>query len=370
MCSLQKHIKLTTPSFPPKQQFYDLIASIEASGCLTNSGDINRNFELNLCKYLGTKHLSLMSSGTMALTLAIKALNISGEIICTAFTSPATIMACHWNGLSPVFADIVPETCNLSPNAVEKLITTKTSAILAVHVYSHPCEIEQFELLSKKYGLKLIYDASHCFGANYKKKSLCCFGDISIVSFHATKVFNTAEGGAVICNDVGTKKRLDILKNTGIDQEHNIVEFGLNAKMSELHAAFGMALLPQIDNIIRKRKLAYNYYQELLSGVKGLKILVADKQYESNYAYLPIVINANEFGCSASKLFLELKKYNISSRRYFYPLISDTKLFANCKKDSLLNAKKLSDSILCLPLFETINKGDLAKICEVILKDF
>jgi dTDP-4-amino-4,6-dideoxygalactose transaminase len=373
MTKTSYNIPLVKPAFPPKAEFFQYIEEIEKSRILTNGGVFESRLESDLCDFLGANYISLMSSGSMALTLGIKALDLKGEIITTAFTSPATLMACYWNNLKPVFADVGFGNANLNPESVKKLIGQQTCAILPVHVYGYPCDIDGFEKLAEEFGLKLIFDAAHCFGANFNNKSLCTYGDMSVLSFHATKVFNTIEGGAVVCSEINLKQKLDVLKNTGISNDLVPSEFGLNAKMSEINASYGLALLPHVKSLIDKRKNAAKIYSELLKNIPGLEVYNFTEANGQNYSYYPVFINENDFGCNADALFLHLKNIGIVTRRYFSPLLTDTALFCNCCSDNLENAKKTARDILCLPLFDRISSNEVELVCSEIIslcKDF
>lgn len=367
MTKTRYNIPLVKPAFPPKAEFYKLLEEIEKSRILTNGGAFESRLESTLCDFLGAKHLSLMSSGTMALTLGLKALNLKGEIITSAFTSPATLMACYWNNLKPVFADVEFGGGNLNPESVRRMISSETCAILPVHVYGYPCDIVGFEKLAEEFGLKLIFDAAHCFGAEVNNKSLCTYGDMSVLSFHATKVFNTIEGGAVVCRDLDLKEKLDVLKNTGISKDLVPTDFGLNAKMSEVNAAFGLALMPYVKSLIESRKNAAKIYSELLQNIPGVKIYNSAEVVVENHSYYPIFVDENNFGCNADVLFLHLKNIGIITRRYFSPLLTDTDLFCNCRTDNLENAKKTAYDILCLPLFDSVSELELEIVCREIL---
>jgi dTDP-4-amino-4,6-dideoxygalactose transaminase len=324
-------ITVTRPSFPPMDELQYYFSKIYKSEVLTNCGEIHSAFEIALCKYLGIDHISLMSSGTSALMLALKSLNLTGEVITSAYTSVSTIQAICWNNLKPVFVDVQTEDCNIDVSEIERAITPETSAILPIHVYGNPCKTDEIQKLATKYHLKVIYDAAHCFGVTKKNKSILLSGDLSAISFHATKVFNTIEGGAVICKDIQTKRLLDALKNSGINSETSIAGYGLNAKLNEFQAAFGLSLLSCIDEKIETRRLAALFYKTNLKNIDGIRILTNKPDVKYNYTYFPIFIDANEYGITRDALFDKLTNENIFPRKYFYPLVSNYEIFKHYK---------------------------------------
>ncbi|MBN2776890.1 MAG: DegT/DnrJ/EryC1/StrS family aminotransferase [Bacteroidales bacterium] len=368
MSKVHKITRVTTPSFPPMDELKSYLSKIYQSEVLTNCGEIHSALEIALCNYLGVEHISLMSSGTSALMLAIKSLNLKGEVITSPYTSVSTIQAIYWNNLKPVFVDVQKTDCNIDVSEIEKAITPETSAILPIHVYGNPCKIDEIQKLATKYNLKVIYDAAHCFGVTKKNKSILLSGDISAISFHATKVFNTIEGGAVICKDSKTKKLLDALKNSGISSETSIAGYGLNAKLNEFQAAFGLSLLGCIDEKIENRRLATLLYKTNLKDVDGIRIISTKPDVKYNYTYFPIFIDSSIYGVTRDALFDKLTNENIFTRKYFYPLVSDYEIFKQYKRIALKNAEELSQNVICLPLFDTITKDQIHSICKIIRK--
>lgn len=366
MRKANKTIRVTHPSFPPMEELQSYLSKIYKSEVSTNCGEIHSAFEIALCKHLGIEYISLMSSGTSAIMLALKSLNLTGEVITSAYTSVSTIQAICWNNLKPVFVDVQTEDCNIDVSEIEKAITPETSAILPIHVYGNPCKIDEIQNLATKHNLKVIYDAAHCFGVTKKNKSILLSGDMSAISFHATKVFNTIEGGAVICKDFQTKKLLDALKNSGINSETSIAGYGLNAKLNEFQAAFGLSLLSCIDEKIEARRLATLLYKTNLKNIDGIRIIETRPDVKNNFTYFPIFIDSTMYGISRDALLKKLTNENIFPRKYFYPLVSEYEIFKKYKKTPLINAEKLSQNVLCLPLFDTITKDQIQSICKII----
>lgn len=359
-------IFLTKPFVPPLNEFLPYLDRIWESRRLTNGGPIHKEFEQALCDYLGVKHICLFANGTLALMIALKALRIEGEVITTPFTSPATIQAIYWNHLKPVFVDINETDLNIDPSAIESAITRQTAAILPVHIFGTPCNVDIINRIALKHKLKVIYDAAHSFGVEINGNSICNFGDLSVLSFHATKIFNTLEGGAIVCHDQNTKKHIDALKNTGLDNNHNLVGYGVNAKMNEIQAAFGLCQLNYVDEIIAKRKAATLQYKELLKDFKGLRMLTEWSGVKHNYSYFPIIIDPEEFGNDRDKLYDHLKNCNIITRKYFYPLVSDFPEFEIFKNRDLSIAEKIAKNILCIPLFYDITDEQIQRVVHSI----
>ena len=337
---------------------------------LTNGGPFHQQLEEALATYLGVKYISLFSNGTLALITALQALRISGDVITTPFSFVATTHSLWWNGIKPVFVDIEPETFTLDPLKIEAAITPHTTAILPVHVYGNPCKVQQIEKIAESYGLKVIYDACHSFGVKLNGHSLVNFGDLSILSFHATKVFNTFEGGAIVCHDEKTKIHIDQLKNFGFTGETTVVAPGINAKMNEMQAAFGLLQLKYIDYAITKRKELSKHYNNLLNGINGITLMHEIPGLQYNYAYYPILVNEEELGCSRDDLYEKLKKNNIFTRRYFYPLISDFptyKALPSSRSSNLPIATSVSSRILCLPIYPDLDINEISRICSHII---
>jgi len=332
-------------------------------------GKYHQQFEKELAEYLGVKYVCLFANGTLALMTALQALRITGEVITTPFSFVATTHALHWNGITPVFCDIEPEYCNIDPDKIESLITPKTTAILPVHVYGNPCQVDKIQKIADTYGLKVIYDACHAFGVKINGKSILNFGDLSFLSFHATKVFTTFEGGAIICHDEKMKKRIDFLKNFGFADEVTVVAPGINAKMNEFQAALGLLQLKYIDKAIEKRKKIAELYRVKLSGIKGIRFLNDIPGVKHNYAYFPIFIDEKEYGKSRDEVYEELKKHNIYTRRYFYPLISQFSPYKHHDSitlNPLLIAKEVTTSVLCLPIYTQLSASIVCNIVKVL----
>ncbi|MCU7835994.1 MAG: DegT/DnrJ/EryC1/StrS family aminotransferase [gamma proteobacterium symbiont of Taylorina sp.] len=363
-----KKIFITEPYLSPLEEFIPYLEKIWENKRLTNNGPFHEEFEKNLAQYLGVEYISLFANGTLALVTALQALRISGEVITTPYTFVATAHSLLWNNIKPVFADIEPDTYNIDPRKIEEAITPQTTAILPVHIYGYPCNIEAIQDIADNYGLKVIYDAAHTFGVKHQNQSLCSFGDLSVLSFHATKVFNTFEGGAIICPDLKTKQRIDYLKNFGIADETTVVAPGINGKMNELQAACGVLQLKYIDNQIKKRGLVDSFYREHLDCVRGITCLPLPTGVMYNYSYFPILIEPDYY-LERDQLYEKLKANNIFTRRYFYPLVSEYPMYRgldSASKNNLEFAYKKSRKILCLPIFPSISKEVLATIVSLI----
>ena len=362
-----KCIKTTSPLLPSIEEISTYINNIYASGQVTNGGDMLKSLEKALCDFLEVNYISLFSSGTLALTLAIKSLNLSGEVITTPFTHISTIQALYWNNLKPVFVDIDKSTLNISTKELEKAINSETSAILPVHVFGNPCNVKEIEQLATKNNLKVIYDAAHCFGVKINGKSILNYGNLSVLSFHATKVFNTIEGGAVICPDKDTKELLDALCNFGIDKNSQLIGFGTNSKMNEIQAAFGLSSLKLVDSAISNRKNSTLLYRKLLKNIKGISIIDIPDHITYNYIYFPILFDPIVFGATVSEIHDYLFLNHVHTKRYFYPLISDYDLFKNARKYDISNCKNISDNILCLPLSHLLTHNEIEYIVDLLL---
>ncbi len=362
-------IYVTQPSLPPFEEFSEYLKDIWDNKWLTNNGKFHQELEKELAEFLGVPYISLFSNGTLALITALQTLRITGEVITTPYSFVATAHALHWNDIKPVFADI-DEGFGLNPRLVESLITPKTTAILPVHVYGYPCKHKELEDICDRYGLKLIYDAAHAFGVKENNSSILNYGDLSILSFHATKVFNTFEGGAIICHDEKTKKRIDYLKNFGFADEVTVVGPGINAKMNEFQAALGLLQLKHFDKNIAGRKRAFETYKNLLSTIDGIDLQFPNSEIEWNYAYAAILIKREKYGKSRDELYEHLKKNGFYARRYFYPLISEFSTYSSLESaQNLPLAKSISRKVLCLPLFDELEEEQVKNICQLI-KDF
>jgi dTDP-4-amino-4,6-dideoxygalactose transaminase len=368
---IQKNIYVTQPFLPPLEEFLPYLEQIWESKWLTNGGPFHQQLEKELADYLGVEHLALFTNGTLALVTALQALRITGEVITTPFSFVATAHSLLWNGIKPVFVDIHPETFNLDPKKIEAAITPHTTAILPVHVYGNPCDVGKIQQIADTYGLKVIYDAAHAFGVNYKGESLLKHGDLSILSFHATKVFNTFEGGAIICPDAKTKKRVYDLKNFGYSDEVTVIAPGINAKMNELQAAFGLLQLKHVDKAIDRRREIDSLYREQLSLVSGIFCppLPADTTY--NHSYFPIMVST-EYPISREELYEKLRQYGIYARRYFYPLISEFPMYRglpSAAQSNLPIARKVAYQVLCLPIYPKLLDKEITRIVSLISGD-
>jgi dTDP-4-amino-4,6-dideoxygalactose transaminase len=364
-----KRIYITEPSLPPLEEFIPYLEEMWETKQLTNNGPFHQRFEKELAEYLGVKYVSVFTNGTLALIIALQALNVTGEVITTPFSFVATSHALWWNKIEPVFVDIEPETLTLDPDKVKAAINENTTAIMPVHVYGNPCKIEQLAKIADEYNLKLIYDAAHVFGVKVDGKSILNYGDLSVLSFHATKVFNTIEGGAIICYDEDTKNRIDNLKNFGIVDETTVVEPGINAKMNELQAAYGLLQLKYIDHFIELRKNVVELYRRQLRATSGINILDDDANVRHNYAYFPIFVDPSQYGTTRDELYDELKLNNVFGRRYFYPLISHFSPYnrlPSARPTNLPIAEKVARQVICLPLYPQISEEEVLSICQLI----
>ncbi len=359
---------VTRPALPPLSEFVEYLEKIWQSKILTNNGPFHQELEKELARYLGVEYLSLFSNGTLALVTALQVLRISGEVITTPFSFVATTHALWWNNIKPVFVDVEPETFNLDPTKIESAITPKTTALLPVHVYGNPCDVDKLRAICDIYGLRLIYDAAHTFGVKINGSSIVDFGDLSVLSFHATKVFNTFEGGAIVCHDEATKKRIDYLKNFGFAGETVVVAPGVNAKMNECQAALGLLQLKYIDENIKKRKAVADRYREGLRQIKGMSFLEDIPGVHHNYAYFPIFVDEAEYGYSRDVLYEELKRHNIYGRRYFYPLISTFPAYRSLESADPKNlsvASRVADQVICLPIFPDLEQEVQDRVIEI-----
>jgi dTDP-4-amino-4,6-dideoxygalactose transaminase len=366
-------IFVTQPLVPPLEEFNVYLREIWQSKWLTNDGRFHQELELALCDYLKVKYVSLFSNGTLALITALQTLRITGEVITTPFSFVATTHSLWWNGIKPVFVDIDPVYLNLDPDKIEAAITPQTTALMPVHVYGNPCQVEKIQTIADTYGLKIIYDACHAFGVELNGCSVLNFGDLSVLSFHATKVFNTFEGGAIVCHDEKTKKRIDFLKNFGYADELTVVAPGINAKMNEIQAAFGLLQLKYVDEAILKRKGIVEVYTELLKNVKGISFLKVQDGVKHNYSYFPLFVNENDYGTSRDELYEFLKQNDIFGRRYFYPLISQFPTYKglpSADPNNLLVAEKMAKEVLCLPIYPDLELKDVKRISDLIINKF
>ncbi len=368
MMEAEKKIYVTQASLPPLEEFIPYLEKIWASKWLTNAGPFHEQLEKALSEYLGVEYIALFTNGTIALITALQALRITGEVITTPYSFVATSHSLLWNGIKPVFVDIDPLTLNLDPDKIEAVITPHTTAIMPVHCYGHPCDVDRIQKIADTYGLKVIYDAAHAFGVQLYTGSLLNHGDLSVLSFHATKVFTTFEGGAIVCPDAKTKLRIDHLKNFGFVDEVTVVAPGINGKMSEFNAALGLLQLKGIDEALQKRKAIDARYRKGLAGVKGIHCLLDVGEKAANYAYFPILVRP-EYPLNREELYQKLRDNGIYARRYFYPLISDFPMYRglpSAAQSNLPVAKKASDQVICLPIYPALDAEDQAKIISII----
>lgn len=362
-------IFVTKPSLPDLDEFIPYLKEIWKNKILTNNGPFHQKFEAALSEFLDVPYISLFANGTLALVTALQVLHITGEVITTPYSFVATTHSLWWNNIKPVFVDIEPFFCNLDSEKLEAAITPKTTAILPVHVYGNPCNIERIQEIADIYGLKIIYDAAHAFGVTYKGQSISNFGDLSILSFHATKVFNTMEGGAIICHDAATKKRIDYLKNFGFAGETKVMAPGINSKMNEMQAALGLLQIKHHKENIASRKQISKIYRRELTNIKGIDLLPETQDCEPNYGYFPIFVDEKKYGISRDNLYEKLKKNNIFSRRYFYPLISQFPMYKglpSAKAENLPIATKVAKQVICLPIYPELPLETTKNIIEII----
>jgi dTDP-4-amino-4,6-dideoxygalactose transaminase len=359
----KKTIFVTKPSLPPLKDLIPYLEQIWDNKILSNNGPFHKKLEDDLCNYLGVSYISLVSNATIGLIIALKALDVRGEVITTPYSYIATAHSITWNKIKPVFVDIDPNTLNLDPKKIESAITPNTSAIMPVHVYGNPCDVDVIDDLAKRNNLKVIYDAAHSFGVKCHCGSILKHGDLSVLSFHATKVFNTFEGGAIISQDKQIKDRVDLIKNFGITGETTVEQIGINGKMSEFNAALGLLQLKQIDNEVRKRKEIDQIYREGLKNILGIKCLDYANLEKGNYSYFPIFVDDN-YPLSRDQLYNKLRENNINGRRYFYPLITEHQMYQN--KTDFTHAKKASNQVICLPIYSNLKSEDIKLIINTI----
>lgn len=395
-----KQITVTSPLLPNLDEFHALLKEIWDSKWITNNGSFHKQLEVSLAEYLKVPYVSLFTNGTLPLLTALQALRITGEVITTPYSFVATTHSIWWNGCKPVFVDVDPKTGNMDPAKIEAAITPKTTAIMPVHCYGKPCDVRRIKEIADKYGLKVIYDAAHAFAleipkneADYKvafdeannvfnpsqatkkveveTESILNWGDMSTLSFHATKVYNTIEGGAMIMHDAETKKRIDYLKNFGFAGETTVVGPGINSKMDEMRAAYGLLSLKQVDVAIEARKNTTDVYREALRRVDGLTFYEDMPGVKHNYSYFPMFIDAEKYGMTRDELYFKMKEANVLGRRYFYPLISEFSTYRgleSARRENLPNAHKMADTVICLPMHHELSEGDMERILELILK--
>lgn len=358
---------ITRPVLPSIDKVMEKIKEIWDSKWLTNMGTQHKELEVRLNSFLKVRNLTLFCNGTLALQLAHQVLNLKGEVITTPFTFPATITSLYQTNLKPVYCDIKEEDFNLNPSSIVELINSKTSAILGVHVFGNPCQVEQIEKIAGEYNLKVIYDAAHCFGVEYKNKGIGTYGDISMFSFHTTKLFHTIEGGCLTYKDSNLKEKLYLLKNFGIANEEEVILPGTNAKMNEFQASIGLLLLDMVNDEIIKRKYLSKIYFDNLNRIDGINLPIKKRNVKYNYQYFPILIDGMVFKKSRDNVYEELKQFNVFPRKYFYPLGVNFQFERNRKNQfSIPIANKISNQILCLPLYGGLKQSDVEKICDII----
>jgi len=368
---MNKPITVTSPLLPPLEEFTKYLQDIWERKWITNNGHYHQELEKALCEYLKVPFLSLFTNGTLPIMVALQALRITGEVITTPYSFVATTHSLWWNGIKPVFVDIDPKTGNIDPDKIEAAITPKTTAIMPVHVYGNPCDTEKIKNIADTYGLKIIYDAAHAFGVEVNGKSILNEGDLSTLSFHATKTYNTIEGGALICHDAETKKRIDYLKNFGFAGETTVIAPGINGKMDEVRAAYGLVSLNYVDDAIAKRREVALQYREALRNITGITVFEDFVNVKHNYSYFPILVNEELYGLSRDELYEKLKANNIFGRRYFYPLISNFSTYRelpSANKDNLPVANRIADSVICLPIHHELSDEDILRTIDLILK--
>ncbi len=364
-----KQITVTSPLLPDLDEFNALLKEIWASKWITNNGQFHKRLEKELAEYLKVPYISLFTNGTLPLITALQALRINGEVITTPYSFVATTHSLWWNGIKPVFVDVDPSNSGLDPNKIEAAITPKTTAIMPVHCYGKPCDTKAIQEIADKYGLKVIYDAAHAFGVEVDGESILNAGDMSTLSFHATKVYNTIEGGALVCHDEKTKQRIDYLKNFGFAGETTVVAPGINSKMDEMRAAYGILNLRQVDAAIAARQKVANRYREALRDVDGVTFFDDMPGVRHNYSYFPIFIDAERFGKTRDELYFEMKEANVLGRRYFYPLISEFSTYRglpSATRENLPEAYKLADTVLCLPMHHALSEEDVQRVIDCI----
>lgn len=364
---MNKQITVTSPLLPPLEEFVPYLQKIWDNKWLTNNGEMHQELERQLAEYLGVEYISLFSNGTLALITALQALNITGEVITTPYSFVATTHSIWWNKCTPVFVDVEPKYFNIDASKIEAAITEKTTAIMPVHVYGNPCDVDAIQKIADKHNLKVIYDAAHAFGVQKNGSSILNFGDLATLSFHATKVYSTIEGGAIVCHSAEMKHHIDNLKNFGFRGETTVEEPGINAKLNEVQAAYGLLSLKYVDEAIAKRKQIVTTYRKQLGDVKGISFLPEQECIKHNYAYFPIFVDEKEYGMSRDALYEKLKSHNILGRRYFYPLISSFEPYKGLSSAQNLDiANKVAEQVICLPLYPELNNAIVCDICKLL----
>ena len=366
-----KLITVTSPLLPNLHDFNEMLQEIWNSKWITNNGSFHKQLEKELAAFLKVPYISLFTNGTLPLITALQALRITGEVITTPYSFVATTHSLWWNGIKPVFVDIDPSTGNIDPDKIEAAITPKTTAIMPVHVYGKPCDTKRIQEIADKYGLKVIYDAAHAFGVEVNRESILKAGDMSTLSFHATKVYNTIEGGALVMHDEKTKQRIDYLKNFGFANEVEVIAPGINSKMDEMRAAYGLLNLKQVDAAIEARHQVAIQYRNALRSIEGIAFMDDMPGVKHNYSYFPLFVDAEKYGITRDELYFKMKEQNVLGRRYFYPLISEFSTYRglpSANPENLPNAHKMADSVICLPMHHELTSEDIERILNIIIK--
>ncbi|MDE5552072.1 MAG: DegT/DnrJ/EryC1/StrS family aminotransferase [Muribaculaceae bacterium] len=371
MATDNTNITVTSPLLPPLEEFLPYLQDIWERKWITNNGKYHKELEQKLCEYLGVEYISLFTNGTLPLITALQALDIRrGEVITTPYSFVATSHSIWWNGLKPVFVDVDPDTGNINPELIEQAITSQTRAIMPVHVYGNPCDVDAIGDIARRHDLKVVYDAAHAFGVEVDGKSILNAGDISTLSFHATKTYNTIEGGALVCHSSEMKQKIDYLKNFGFAGETSVVAPGINSKMDEIRSAYGLLNLRHVDAAIARRKEVSTAYRDALADVPGIRLMPQRSDVKYNYSYFPIFIDADRYGMTRDELYFKMKEQNVLGRRYFYPLISDFEPYRELPSAAPVNlpvATRMADQVICLPMHHTLTEGDIDRILNIIL---
>lgn len=366
-----EQITVTSPLLPDLDELNEYLRDIWSRKWITNNGHYHRELEKALCEYLKVPYISLFTNGTLPLITALQALRITGEVITTPFSFVATTHSIWWNGIKPVFVDIDPSNCGMDPDKIEAAITPKTTAIMPVHCYGKPCDVKRIQEIADKYGLKVIYDAAHAFGVEVDGESILNAGDMATLSFHATKVYNTVEGGALVMHDEKTKQRIDYLKNFGFANETTVVAPGINSKMDEIRSAIGLLNLGQVDGAIAARRHVAKLYREGLRDVEGITYFEDMPGVRHNYSYFPIFVDAQKYGMTRDDLYQKLKDHNILGRRYFYPLISTFSTYRgldSARPENLPVAHRIAEQVICLPMHHLLSDEDVERIVDIVAK--
>lgn len=367
----EEQITVTSPLLPSLEELNVYLQDIWQRKWVTNNGYYHKELEKALCEYLDVPYISLFTNGTLPLITALQALRITGEVITTPYSFVATTHSLWWNGITPVFVDIEPDTCNIDPDKIEAAITSRTTAIMPVHVYGNPCHVKRIQEIADKYGLKVIYDAAHAFGVKVDGESILNAGDMSVLSFHATKVYNTVEGGALVVRDEQSKRNIDYLKDFGFAGETEVVAPGINGKMDEIRSVYGLLNLKQVDAAIEARHRVAVCYREALRNVEGITFMNDTPNVQHNYSYFPIFVDAEKYGMTRDELYFKMKEHNVLGRRYFYPLISSFCTYRELESAvpaNLPNAHKIAETVICLPMHHALGEDNLDRILNILIK--